>query len=301
MAKAAINAASDGDTILIAAGTYQEQLTIDGKNVTLSGAGQGQTIILSPGAANLTVNVVDSSRGLPNQYSVIGIKNGADVTIENLTIDGNDQGAAANGGGQFTGIYALNSDVLVDDVHVTKVDELAGQAASGNQRNHAIVADSQPAAGEHTITVQNSLIDLFQKTGIFVLGPTLTANLHDNQIVGAGPGVQAQNGIQIGSSGAGAGTDATVTNNTITGLGVTGNPANGVGTDCSLSTEGPQSRSTATPSPAPRTRATGWCSSTPKRRSPTATPFPRPRQGWWITATSLPRLRTREMFTAAMI
>ncbi|MGZ9109723.1 MAG: hypothetical protein ACXW3X_01215 [Rhodoplanes sp.] len=148
--QAAINAAQGGETIFIAAGTYQEQLTIDGKNVTLSGAGQGQTIILSPNFANLTVNVVDSSRGLPNQYSVFGIKNGADVTIQGLTIDGNDQGAAANGGGQFTGIYALNSDVVVDDVHVTKVDELAGQAASGNQRNHAIVADSQPAAGEHT-------------------------------------------------------------------------------------------------------------------------------------------------------
>ena len=228
--QAAINAAHDGDTIFIAAGTFKEQLTIDGKHVTLSGAGQGQTIILSPDAANLTVNLVDSSRGLPNQYSVVGIKNGADVTIEGLTVDGNDQGAVANGGGQFSGIYALNSNVVVDDVHVTKVDEVAGQAASGNQRNHSIVADSQASAGEHTITVQNSLIDLFQKTGIFVLGPTLTADIHGNEIVGAGPGVQAQNGIQIGSSGAGSGTDATVTDNTISGMGITGPEANGLGT-----------------------------------------------------------------------
>jgi hypothetical protein len=78
--------------------------------------------------------------------------------------------------------------------------------------------------------VQNSLIDLFQKTGIFVLGPTLTADIHGNEIVGAGPGVQAQNGIQIGSSGAGAGTDATVTDNTISGMGITGPEANGIGT-----------------------------------------------------------------------
>jgi hypothetical protein len=228
--QAAINAAHDGDTIFIAAGTFQEQLTLDGKHVTLSGAGQDQTIIKSPDAANLAVNLVDNSRGLPNQYAVVGIKNGADVTIQGLTVDGNDQGAAANGGGQFVGIYALNSDVVVDGVHVTKVDELAGQAASGNQRNHSIVADSQAGAGEHTITVQNSLIDLFQKTGIFVIGPTLTADLHDNTIVGAGPGVQAQNAIQIASSGALAGTDATVTDNIISGIGVTGPVANGLGT-----------------------------------------------------------------------
>ncbi len=252
--QAAIDAASDGDTILIAAGVYQEQLTIDGKDITLSGAGQGQTIILSPDAANLTVNVVDSLRGLPNQYAVIGVKNDADVIIKGLTVDGNDQGAVANSGGQFVGIYALNSDLTVDGVHVTKVDELAGQAASGNQRNHAIVADSHSGAGEHTITVQNSLIDLFQKSGIFVIGPTLTANLHDNDIVGAGPGVQAQNGIQIGSSGALAGTDATVSNNDISGLGVTGPVANGLGTGVlafnagSVSVDGNTVTGTANPS-----------------------------------------------------
>ncbi len=252
--QAAIDAAQDGDTILIAAGTYQEQLTIDGKDITLSGAGQGQTIILSPDAANLTVNLVDSLRGLPNQYAVIGVKNDADVIIKGLTVDGNDQGAVANSGGQFVGIYALNSDLTVDGVHVTKVDELAGQAASGNQRNHAIVADSHSGAGEHTITVQNSLIDLFQKSGIFVIGPTLTANLHDNDIVGAGPGVQAQNGIQVGSSGALAGTDATISDNDISGLGVTGPVANGLGTGVlafnagSVSVDGNTITGTANPS-----------------------------------------------------
>ena len=71
---------------------------------------------------------------------------------------------------------------------------------------------------------------MFQKNGIFVLGSTLTANIHGNEIVGAGPGVQAQNGIQIGSSGAGSGTDATVTDKTISGMGITGPEANGLGT-----------------------------------------------------------------------
>ncbi len=224
--QAAVDAAVDGDRIEITAGTYQEQLTIDGKNITLSGAGPGETVILSPDLANLTVNLVDDARGQPNQCAVIAVKNDAQVTIEGLTVDGNDQGAVSNA--QFVGIYALNSNLVVDDVHVTRVDELAGQAASGNQRNHAIVADSHAGAGAHTITVQNSLIDLFQKTGIFVSGPTLTANLHDNQIVGAGPTGQAQNAIQLGSF-SGVGTDGTISNNTITAIGYNGDPVNGVG------------------------------------------------------------------------
>ena len=43
--QAAVDAAVNGDTILIAAGTYREQVSISGKDITLQGAGVGQTII----------------------------------------------------------------------------------------------------------------------------------------------------------------------------------------------------------------------------------------------------------------
>ena len=41
----AVDAAVNGDTIEIAAGTYREQVTVNGKDITLHGAGSGQTII----------------------------------------------------------------------------------------------------------------------------------------------------------------------------------------------------------------------------------------------------------------
>src|SRR5262249_13665667 len=162
-------------------------------------AGQDQTIIKSPNAASLTVNLVDSSRELPTKSAVVAIKTAANETLQGLTVNANIQAPVPNGAGQSVGIYPLNSNLPVNDVHVTKVDEVVGLAASGNQRNHSIVADSQAGQGNHTLTVRDSLIDLFQKTGIFAIGPTLTADLHGNEIVGAGPGVQGQNGIQIGS------------------------------------------------------------------------------------------------------
>ena len=89
----AIDAAVDGDTIMVAAGTYQEQIVIDGKDVTLEGAGIGETIILSPDAADLELSHVETNSGSPNRYSVVTITNDADVTIEGVTVDGNDQGA----------------------------------------------------------------------------------------------------------------------------------------------------------------------------------------------------------------
>ena len=54
--QAAVDAAGNGDTIEIAAGTYREQVTVDGKDITIHGAGSGQTIIESPDAASLVAN-----------------------------------------------------------------------------------------------------------------------------------------------------------------------------------------------------------------------------------------------------
>jgi RTX calcium-binding nonapeptide repeat (4 copies) len=79
--QAAINAAHDGDTIYIAAGTYREQLTIDGKAITLLGAGSGQTIIESPDAAALVSNASDINATRPTKYAVVTVKDDADVTL----------------------------------------------------------------------------------------------------------------------------------------------------------------------------------------------------------------------------
>ena len=51
----ALDAALNGDTIDIAAGTYREQVTVNGKDLTFHGAGDGAggTIIESPNAAAL--------------------------------------------------------------------------------------------------------------------------------------------------------------------------------------------------------------------------------------------------------
>jgi hypothetical protein len=125
--QAAVDAAQDGDTILIAAGTFREQVTVSGKDLTIQGAGIGRTIIESPDAAALVANAIDTSSGRPNKFAVITVTDNADVTIEGLTVDGRDQGAvpASNyvtgSNHDFLGIYVLNSDAHVDGVAVTRV------------------------------------------------------------------------------------------------------------------------------------------------------------------------------------
>src|SRR5258708_24114129 len=80
--QAAVNAAAKGEIILVGAGTYQEQVTVDGlKNLTIEGAGQGQTIILSPDAANLVANLQNPGEFHSAQQDLVGAEKPSRVTI----------------------------------------------------------------------------------------------------------------------------------------------------------------------------------------------------------------------------
>ena len=75
---AAVTAASNGDTIQIAAGIFAEEVRLTaGKGVTLVGAGVDQTFINAPSSGK-------------NGVWISGPGSAANVTIRNLTITGND-------------------------------------------------------------------------------------------------------------------------------------------------------------------------------------------------------------------
>jgi hypothetical protein len=115
----AINAASDGDTIRICAGTYSrsgtaEVANIDGKDLTLIGAGAGSGGTIFDGGQDDTESaVVDFSQSTSelqklsitgaSGWPAIGMANGtltlSDVTVTGNTIYGNTGGAIFNIGG----------------------------------------------------------------------------------------------------------------------------------------------------------------------------------------------------------
>jgi pectin methylesterase-like acyl-CoA thioesterase len=81
--QAAINAAASGDTILIAAGTYREQITVNAKDLTVHGAGNGVggTIIEAPDAASLVINAIDSNAARPNKFDGQGAAAGDSLSF----------------------------------------------------------------------------------------------------------------------------------------------------------------------------------------------------------------------------
>ncbi|HUI97705.1 MAG TPA: hypothetical protein VLX44_18260, partial [Xanthobacteraceae bacterium] len=110
--QAAVDAAQNGDTILVAPGTYQEQVLINGKDLTL--IGEPGAVIDAPNTLHASFTLPAASTGTPNKFALIGIENDASVTIEGFSIDGRGQGNQTIGG-DYAGIYFWNSDGHVLD------------------------------------------------------------------------------------------------------------------------------------------------------------------------------------------
>jgi hypothetical protein len=74
--QAAINEASNGDTVLVAPGTYKENINFNGKAITVKGAGADSATILD-GQAQAAVVTFDSGEGRNSVLSNLTIQNGA--------------------------------------------------------------------------------------------------------------------------------------------------------------------------------------------------------------------------------
>ena len=194
--QSAIDAASDGDTITIAAGTYAEQL-IDTKSLTLIGAGSGATFVAP------TSLTVDAS----GQAAILTIGGSASVSsdISGLTLMGP--------------VAGITSGIVVRDgatanIHDDAVKDIRESVVlSGVQRGIAIRVGraADPTTGHATIA--NDVITGYQKGGIVVDNVGSDAIITGNTVTGDGPtAANGQNGIQISR-----GANATLAGNTVSG------------------------------------------------------------------------------------
>ncbi len=219
--QSAVNAADAGDQILVANGTYIEQVTISGagKNgLSIIGESEAGVVIHSPGTVVQTAmdvaNVATPNRAL---HSIVTVVNATNVTIQSLTVDGDEHGDDIEvSGGDFNGIVYVNASGVVEDVTVTQIrDPLISGEVSGVQRGNGILV-SNTAGSPQVFQVINSTVNDYQKTGI-VLRNT-TSMVTGNTVTGGGPqSVQAQNGIQLSQ-----GSTGSVTSNIISGVVYTG-------------------------------------------------------------------------------
>lgn len=196
--QAAVDAASAGDTILVARGVYTEQVTFadDKDGITLRAQNPRQTVIRAP----------DALAGLK---AIVTVDGADDVTVRGFTITG-----PATPANELTyGVVIDGGSATVRDNLITGIrnDPLDGvQAGVGV----AVLGDLESAAA---VITGNTITD-YQKGGVVVFGADATATVSGNTLVGGGPtDLIAQNGVQVSD-----GADGYIFENFITGNDYTG-------------------------------------------------------------------------------
>ncbi|MEM7767252.1 MAG: hypothetical protein AAF253_07165 [Pseudomonadota bacterium] len=195
----AIDAAADGDTIIIANATFREQVTIENRaNLTLEG-GAG-TVIEAPNSF-LATTVPGSGGGFRAGESVVEVFSSDNITLTGFTVDGRGNGDAVSPGANFIGILMSFSSGVIDGVTVEGIrDPLVSGTLSGNQSGDAIVVNNEGTT-DLPVSILNTSVSDFQKTGIRLVGDDVVFLVENTTVEGAGlltsPGAIAQNGITI--------------------------------------------------------------------------------------------------------
>ncbi len=216
--QAAVDAAQDGDTILVAGGTYAEQVVINGiDNLSIEAVTGATVIIRAP--ADVHDTVFSSSDRAIN--AVVTVTNGTNVTLTDITVDGAGAGNSVNevaGHAQanFVGVIYRNASGGLTDVDVIGVrDAYPGGTTPGG---HPLVSGVQRGVGVQvdndnlmnffmhggSITDFQKNATVFNRADLDVTGVTVT---------GGGAQLMAQNGFQALNS------TGSISGNTVTQIG----------------------------------------------------------------------------------
>jgi Ca2+-binding RTX toxin-like protein len=218
----AVNASGSGDTIIVSAGTYIEQVVVTGKTgLTIVAADGAQVTVRAP------ADLIETARSSSDReiHAVVTVVNSTGVTLRNLDIDGHGAGNTIDEGGgagaaNFYGVFYRNASGTLTDVDIFGVrDPYPGGTAAGGQ---PLVDGVQRGSG---LAVENDVILAFAMHGGSISDFQKNATVFSRvdldfsgvSITGGGAQtVIAQNGIQASRS------TGTITGNTITGIGYAG-------------------------------------------------------------------------------
>jgi hypothetical protein len=187
----AVDVACPGATVNVAAGSYDEQVSID-KDLTVIGAGAGSAIV-EPSAVAANTTSLTSAAAIA---AIILVHSDADVSIEGLTVDGAPAAFNACAPG-YMGVYFRNASGSLSDSHVTNIFH---PSAAGCQSVVGVFVQSG-GAGSATVTIEDNDIDGYGKNGVTCNEAASTCTIDGNTVTGRGPvllGDAAQNGVQMG-------------------------------------------------------------------------------------------------------
>ena len=189
--QAALDAVNAGGKVFVAPGTYVEQLRIT-KDLTIVGAGVGETIIRAPDVMHPA-----EGEGATARFPIIDVA-GAGVTarVSGITVQGPFGTAGGGGTGcQMMGVRVKDGVLYMSDSEVVGARQ---EPFSGNQCGTGIQVGRDLDSHAGTAYLTDVDVRDFQKTGIFVDGVGSTLHMSGGTVSGHGDTtVTAQNGIQV--------------------------------------------------------------------------------------------------------
>ncbi len=195
----------EAGTIVVDRGTFTEQVDNLGKSVTITGQGLAHTTIKAP--ATVGNKTATGSLYPTSQPIVFAHGGGKTVNINGITIDGDNGRMLAN----YFGVLYYEAGGSVTHNRITGIRQTP---LNGAQSGRAFVAlQAQGGTTPQAITFSNNTVDDYQKSGVVLYEPGLTATVANNTITwSGGTGIIAANGITLGR-----GASASITGNTISG------------------------------------------------------------------------------------
>ena len=219
----AVNAAADGDTIVVAGGIYAEQVVVTDKDDLTIRAADGESVTIQAPTGGLAITSTGPGAAAQAIYAVVTANSSLNFNLEGVIVDGAGQGAHAwsPAGAAFDGVYFRNSSGGLLDVDITGVRDpyrTDGLTADGNPMldgvQHGLGVEVRNDAVLPFTMTGGSIADFQKNAGFFV-----RTDLVITGVTVTGGGAQttiAQNGFSIYYS------TGNVSGNAISGIGYAG-------------------------------------------------------------------------------
>ncbi|MCC6298849.1 MAG: PxKF domain-containing protein [Anaerolineales bacterium] len=187
-----VDTALAGDTVLVKAGTYEEQVAVPLSLTLLGESGAASTFIVAPS----TLPVASD----PDSTIVKIAGAGVSVDFSGFTVTGPGP----------SGCGSINAGIFVRDdayanIHDNRILDIRDDPFSGCQNGVGIQVGRAALSTSGSADIADNVISGYQKNGVTVSNVGSFATIENNTITGAGPStIIAQNGVQVSGGATGA-------------------------------------------------------------------------------------------------